>query len=339
MGMLAGVGETIANPYLLIRPFMRREAVLSSRIEGTLTSLSDLFRHEASGRRRPTGDVIEVFNYVKALERGLALLETIPISLRLVNEVHKVLLEGARGYEKRPGELRNEIVWIGSEGTALGEARFVPAPPSYVRDLMEDWERFANEGPALPPLIQCALLHYQIEAIYPYFDGNGRLGRLLIAHFLYWKGILPKPLLYLSAYFEHNRKVYYDQLFDLSVTGNWEAWLSYFLAGVIEQSQDAWRRTRQLRDLQERYRRLLQENRASASTLRLSDELFALPYVTAPTAAKALGVTPEGARIILSRLVEVGIVEVVAGTWPRMYVAKELLNILDAAKAADIAKQ
>ena len=163
---LAGVGETIPNPHLLTGPFMRREAVLSSRIEGTQASLSDLFMYEAS--RRARGDVLEVRNYVSALEEGLALLETLPASLRLINALHSTLLRGVRGQEKRPGELRTEQVWLGSAGTPLKEARFIPPPPHLVRDAILDWERFANESIEMPPLVQCALLHYQFEAIHPY---------------------------------------------------------------------------------------------------------------------------------------------------------------------------
>ncbi len=334
VGMLAGVGETIPNPHLLIRPFVRREAVLSSRIEGTQASLSDLFLHEAGDMRRPKGDVVEVVNYVRALEQGIQLLERLPISVRLMNEIHAVLLQGVRGQEKRPGELRNEPVWIGSEGTSLGEARYVPPPASMVRDLMQDLEQFCNDDLELPPLVQCALLHYQFEAIHPYLDGNGRIGRLLITLFLCWKGVLPKPLLYLSAYFERDRTAYYDQLLNLSATGNWEAWLSYFLRGVAQQAQDAIRRIRSVRELQEKYRQLLQERRESANALRMVDELFASPFMTAGRAARMLGITPEGARGILERLAQAGVVERVQGTWPHLYVARELLQAIEEPEAS-----
>ena len=215
---LAGVGETIQNPYLLIRPFVRREAVLSSRIEGTQASIYDLFRYEASSGRRPNGDVQEVANYVEALEKGLELLEGLPISLRLINQLHEVLMRGVRGGESRPGELRDEQVWIGTR-TPSREARYIPPPADQLRDLLLDWELFVNEPGSLPALFQCAMMHYQFEAIHPYRDGNGRIGRLLIPLFLYERDVLPKPLLYLSAYFERDRNVYYDQLLNVSVTG------------------------------------------------------------------------------------------------------------------------
>lgn len=329
VAMLAGVGETIPNPHLLIRPFVRREAVLSSRIEGTQASLSDLFLHEASGMRRPKGDVFEVMNYVRALEHGLKLLDSLPVCLRLINEVHRVLLQGVRGQEKKPGELRNELVWIGSDGTALGTARYVPPPASLVRDLMLDLERFANEESRLPPLAQCALLHYQFEAIHPYPDGNGRIGRLLITLFLCWKRILPKPLLYLSAYFERNRVLYYDQLFDVSASGDWGAWLSYFFQGVAEQARDAIQRIRNVRELQDKYQRLLLERHESGNALRLVDYLFASPFVTMGAAAQTLNITYVGARGILERLRKAGIVERIEGSWPHIYVARELLGVIE----------
>ena len=325
---LSGVGETIPNPSLLIRPLMRREAVLSSRIEGTQASLDDLFRFEATGLRRPKGDVAEVFNYVSALEEGIGLLEQLPISLRLINHVHAVLMQGVRGQEKYPGQLRTGQVWIGAAGTPIEQARFVPPPPHLLMEAIGDWERFANETVLLPPLVQCALLHYQFEAIHPYLDGNGRIGRLLIALFLYAKGVLRTPLLYLSAYFEADRQAYYDQLLRVSATGDWSTWLEYFLTGVTEQATDALFRTRQLREMHDRYRSLLQESRESINAVRLVDEMFAMPFMTAPQASRVLGITTAGARRVLDRLAERGLVKLSPGSWPRLYVADELLEAL-----------
>ncbi|MSQ22179.1 MAG: Fic family protein [Dehalococcoidia bacterium] len=330
VAMLAGIGETIPNPHLLILPFVRREAILSSRIEGTQASLSDLFIHEASGRRQAKGDVNEVINYIAAMGHGIELLVKLPICVRLLNEIHLVLLQGVRGQEQHPGELRNEIVWIGSEHTPISEARYVPPPPDIVRDLMEDLERFANEELKLPPLIQCALLHYQFETIHPYLDGNGRIGRLLITLFLYWKGMLPKPLLYLSAYFERTRINYYDQLLNLSATGDWEAWLNYFFDGVYEQAQDAIRRIRRIREVQDKYKALLLEHHETANALRLVDGLMATSFTSVGTAARILGVTHAGASGILERLRAIGIVTKLENIWPRLYVASELLDAIDA---------
>lgn len=328
---LAGVGETLPNPHLLIRPFLSREAVLSSRIEGTQASISDVFLFEVSGARRDRrGDTGEVVNYIRALEYGLSRLEELPVCVRLANEMHAILLKGVRGKEKTPGTLRSKQVWIGSEGTTIEEARFIPPPANLIRDLLTDWERFLNEDLEIPPLIRCALMHYQFEAIHPYLDGNGRIGRLLITLLLCAERVLSTPLLYLSAYFEHNRQAYYDELYNVSATGQWEPWLRFFLDGVAEQAQDALLRSRRIRQLQEQYRDLLQQKRASGNALRLLDELFASPVITVPVASRTLGVTPAGARLILERLAEAGIVEVLPDRWPRFYVARELLATIEA---------
>ena len=332
---LAGVGETIQNPHLLIRPFVRREAVLSSRIEGTQASISDLFRFEVSRGRRPNADVEEVANYVQALNHGLDLLEELPISVRLINQVHSVLMSGVRGGERRPGELRDEQVWIGPSGTPIEEARYVPPPPGQVRDLLFDWERFVNESDTIPALFQCAMMHYQFEAIHPYLDGNGRIGRLLITLFLCARGILPKPLLYLSAYFERDRNAYYDQLFRVSATGDWETWIVYFLRGVEQQARDAQVRVRRLRDLQEQKRQVLLERRETANALLLLDEIFARPIITAVEAATLIGVTATGARRILERLVQAGVLEELGDEWPRLYIATELLELIEAPTALE----
>lgn len=328
---LAGAGETIPNPHLLTQPFVRREAVLSSRIEGTQASLSDLYLYEASRKARM--DVLEVHNYVRALEEGIELLDKLPICLRLINSLHATLLSGVRGERERPGELRTEQVWIGRQGTPLEEARFVPPPPSHLNDALDHWERFANEDLQMPPLVQCALLHYQFEAIHPYRDGNGRIGRLLIVLFLCARKILPVPLLYLSAYFERDRERYYDELLNVSATGDWDAWLHYFLDGVIQQSSDSLRRARQVRELHEEYRSQVLDRRGSANSLKLVDLMFTRPYITAPTASAELGITHAGARRILDRFVEMGLLHLIPNTWPRVYGALELVGVIDAPEA------
>ncbi len=327
---LAGVGETTPNPQLLLRPFLRREAVLSSRIEGTQALLSDVFQFEASGGERDYRDAREVWNYVRALERGAEMLADLPLCVRLVNEVHECLMANARGEDKRPGQLRDMQVYIAPEGGRIGDARFIPPPASYVPDLLADWERYLNEDIQVPPLIRCALMHYQFEAIHPYMDGNGRLGRLLIMLFLREQRVLPDPLLYLSVYFERKRNEYYDHLLQVSVSGDWEPWLTFFLSGVVEQAQDATDRLRQIRDLQEQYRLHLQALNASGNLLRLGDELFANPYMRVSTATRLLGITPQGARGILDRLVASGIVEHIPGSRPRLYLARELLTLIEA---------
>jgi len=334
VGTLAGVGETLQNPHLLITPFLRREAVLSSRIEGTQASISDVFIFEAGGERADAPDTREVVNYVHALNLGLERLNELPICVRLTNEVHARLMHGARGEDKTPGQLREHQNWIGTRGTNIEDARFIPPPPELVSDLMADWERFVNEDLEMPALIQCALMHYQFEAIHPYLDGNGRIGRLLITLFLCAREVLPTPLLYLSAYFDKRRDDYINHLFRVSATGEWEPWITFFLRGVEQQARDALIRSRRVRELHQRYVQLLQSKRESANALRLLDILFANPYVTAPRASELLGVTHAGAQGILNRLVRAGVLEHISGRWPRLYVARELLRVIEVPIAA-----
>ena len=329
VAMLAGVGETLPNPHLLINPFVRREAVLSSKIEGTQSSLSDLYLYEATrGRRDPVGDALEVANYVEALEHGIAALEKLPLSVRLMNQIHEHLLANVRGEDKMPGTLRTRQVWIGEDGTTWEGARFVPPPAELVRDLLTDLEVFLNEELEMPPLIQAALMHYQFEAIHPYLDGNGRMGRLLIPLLLCANEVLPTPLLYLSAYFEKHRADYYDRLLKVSEQGAWEDWLRFFLLGVAEQARDAVLRSRKLRQLQEHYRSLLQDLGASGNVLRLLDELFVSPITTAAVTSQTLGVSDAGARGILRKLVDAGILREYRDVWPRYFLATELLDVV-----------
>ena len=330
VGTLAGVGETVPNPHLLIRPFLRREAVLSSRIEGTVASLSDVFAYEAAGRSQQGGDVAEVMNYVTTLEYGIDRLETLPISLRLVNELHQRLLSGVRGQRRQPGEFRQEQVWIGGLGSSIQDARFVPPPPTHLPDLFGDWERFVNESTDMPPLIRCALMHYQIETIHPYSDGNGRIGRLLIILFLYSRRLLPLPLLYLSAYFERDRQRYYDELYNVSATGDWERWIRYFLDGVYQEARDTLERIRRVRALSEQWRELLHSRRESANALRLLEEVLVHPIMTASQASGFLGISDAGARRVLDRLIQAGVVVRMTSAWPHLYVAESLLEEINA---------
>ena len=247
---LAGVARTLPNPHLLIAPFIRREAVLSSRIEGTQASLSDLFFFEASGTiPSQVPDVQEVLNYVKALEYGLERLKDLPISLRLFREVHERLIDGVRGEHLTPGEFRHSQNWIGPPGCTLMDAVFVPPPELEMLEALSDLEKYLHTPSPLPLLIRLALFHYQFEAIHPFLDGNGRIGRLLLTFLLCAEGLLPQPLLYLSAYFERNRKLYYHLLLSVSHSGKWTDWIVFFLNGVAEQSRDAIKRSHQLMDL------------------------------------------------------------------------------------------
>jgi Fic family protein len=231
LGELKGVGQRLPNPRLLINPFLRREAVLSSRIEGTTTGLQQLLLFETAPSDEPgDADVREVANYVAALELGFSLLERLPVSLRLIRQIHERLMEGVRGQEQRPGEFRHIPNLIGHRGATPDTARFVPPPVKEMHEALHDLERYIGEHrDDLPFLIQLALVHYQFEVIHPFMDGNGRVGRLLIALQLRERAYLPQPLLYLSAYFEYHRDAYRDHLLAVSRSGTWTQWIDFFL--------------------------------------------------------------------------------------------------------------
>jgi Fic family protein len=332
---LEGVGETLPNPDLLIQPFLRREAVLSSSIEGTQTLLSDLLIYEASNEAQDRkGDAREVLNYVDALRHGLARLHDLPISTRLVNEMHSVLMRDVRGGQAEPGELRTRQVYIGVPNSRVELARYIPPPATYVTDLLSDWERFVNvEAPEMPPLVEAALMHYQFEAIHPYLDGNGRLGRLLIVLHLAAREVLRTPLLYLSGYFERHREEYMDHLLRISVTGDWAPWLAFFLTAVREQARDALARSRKVRELHTSYRERLVTRSDPGNALRLLDQLFVTPIATPSQTAMALGITRAGARGLLDRFVRAGVLEVLMSVRPRFYMARELVEVIDAPTA------
>ncbi len=231
LGELSGTARLLRNPYLLIAPYVRREAVSSSRIEGTQASLSDLFFFEAAEADEPeVPDVREVRNYVQAMEHGIKVLADLPVSVRLVRQIHEILMQGVRGEHSAPGELRRTQNWIGPKGCALNDATYVPPPATEIRKALSDWEKYYHSDPTDPPLIQCALMHYQFEAIHPFLDGNGRIGRLLITFLLYERQILSQPLLYLSSFFEKNRDEYYERLLMVSKRGSWRGWFEFFFA-------------------------------------------------------------------------------------------------------------
>ncbi len=331
LGQLSGLGQNLPNPHLLIGPFMRLEAVLSSRIEGTQASLSDLLYFEAVPDAEPrVGDVREVSNYVRALEHGLARQKTLPMSLRLIREMHAILLGGVRGQERTPGEFRRTQNWIGPPGCTLNDATFVPPPPQELMESLGALERYLHAKSDLPPLVRLALVHYQFEAIHPFLDGNGRIGRLLITLLLCLEGILPGPLLYLSAYFEKHRDDYYAGLLGVSCEGTWSRWIEFFLRGVAEQSMDAVQRATRLMALRENYRSRLGKTRSSAYPLRLAEELFAYPAVSVPQVGRLLGITHRAAQLNVNKLVGAGILREVTGRKRnRIYVADEIVSAIE----------
>ncbi len=327
---LSGLGRYLPNPHLLIAPYTRREAVLSSRIEGTRVSLSELLLDEVEEGAAPRADDErqEVRNYVLALEHGLARLhDGFPLSLRLVREIHWRLMAGVRGEYATPGEFRRSQNLIGPTGSTPDTAPYVPPPPDRLMETLGDWERFLHARGNLPDLVQCALMHEQFEAIHPFLDGNGRVGRLLIPLFLVERGRLSQPLLYLSAYIEAHRQDYYDLLQGVRTDGNWEAWIRFFLDGVTSTAQAAVRQSGNLMDLREAFRaRLLGKPRA----LALLDGLFVNPYVTVPRAVRILGVSDPTARQAVRILEDEGMLEEVSGrTWRRLYLARPILRAVE----------
>ena len=329
---LAGTARMLPNPHLLIGPFIRREAVLSSRIEGTQASLSDLLFFEASGSVDPKApDVREVANYVKAMEYGLARLQKFPLSLRFIRELHERLMHGVRVEHLTPGEFRRSQNWIGLPGCTLTDATYVPPPVKEMDEALSQFEAYLHAPSEFPLLIRLAGIHYQFEAIHPFLDGNGRIGRLLITLLLCKEGALKEPLLYLSAFFERNRSEYYRVLLAVSQTGSWADWISFFLRGVTEQSRDAVARSGRLLQLWQNYRHEFQSARSSALQLRLVDQLFAYPAITAAQAAKLLHVTHRSAQLNIDKLIGRGILKEATGKQRnRVFVALEIVKIIEA---------
>lgn len=334
LGELAGLGRAISNPHLLIGPFVRREAVLSSRIEGTQADITDLYAYEAGqlllpGIKQPPpqSDVREVSNYVRALEYGLERVKSLPVSLRLMRELHQHLLEGVRGEQAAPGNFRRKQNWIGRPDCTLKEADFVPPPLVEMGEALDVFEKYLHSRNDYPPLVRLALIHYQFEAIHPFVDGNGRIGRLLISLLLVHWNLLPLPLLYLSAYFFRNRQSYYDLLLAVSERDAWHEWVCFFLRGVAEQAHDAISRTKRLQDLEKEWRQRLTQARASSLSLRLMEQLFDTPLVTIPQAQRMLGVTYHGARHNVQKLAEAGILRQLDEiSHPKIFIAQDIVQ-------------
>jgi len=325
---LSGLGRQLPSPHLLIAPYVRREAVLSSRIEGTRASLSDVLLDEIqSSTPKEDADVREVRNYVTALEYGIKRLQELPLSLRLVRELHERLMKGVRGEYATPGEFRRSQNWIGPPGSTPSTAPYVPPPPDEMMKVLREWELFLQERGKIPDLVHCALMHEQFEAIHPFLDGNGRVGRLLIILFLIERERLSQPLLYLSAYIEAHRQEYYDLLQRVRTHGHWSSWLHYFLTGVAEIARDAVVRAGELMDLRERFRKKLSDK---SKALALLDALFVNPYITVAKAAETLGVSNPTARQTVEILEEKGMLEEVsARKWNRLYLARPIMSIID----------
>ena len=304
LGLLQGLGILIRDPSLLIGPYLRREALASSRIEGTQASLSDVLQAEIDDESR-TDDTGEVERYLEATAQAYELAKTLPITQRLVLQVHATLLRGVRGEEKSPGEFRRTPVWVGHTGATPDTAVFVPPLPAHLPELMQDWEIFVNdEGRALPPLIQAALMHYQFETIHPFLDGNGRIGRLLINLLLMERDRLAMPLLYLSNYFETHRDAYYERLQGVRERGDIDAWLVFFLEAVKSQAGDAVARSRRLVEIRESYHSEAIKERSNLA--RLVEIIVRNPFVTVRSVQVQLEMTNQGARNLIRSAVDRG---------------------------------
>jgi Fic family protein len=329
IGRLAGEGRRLPNPHLLIRPFIRREAVLSSRIEGTQATLGELLAAEAGvAVERSPEDLREVANYVVALEYGVGRLGTLPLSLRLVRELHGKLLAGVRGNSATPGAFRRSQNWIGPAGCTLKDASFVPPPADRLMECLGAWETFLHDD-SLPPLAHAALAHSQFEAIHPFLDGNGRVGRLLITLLLIAKGVLPAPLLYLSAYFEVTRQEYYARLLAVTEKGQWEEWLHYFFRGVTGQAEDALGRIQRIDALLVRWREQLAGASSKLPWLAL-DRFTENPFWTVNGLAARLGVAFTTAQRAIDQLESAGVVVLATeAKRNRVYCARAILDILD----------
>ena len=332
LSRLATLAGAFPFPRLLIQPFMRREAVLSSRIEGTRASLAELYTYESAqlSMFETSEDVREVHNYVTALDYGLERLQTLPISLRLIREIHEKLMTGVRGGNLTPGEFRRSQNWIGPAGSTLMTATYVPPPIDEMNQVLGDLERFIHTGTELPALVCAAMIHYQFEAIHPFLDGNGRVGRLLMALlFTEWK-LLPQPLLNLSVYFERYRQEYYDHLLAVSQRGAWEAWLRFFLRGVSAQARDSLVRMERLEAMRVRYQPWVETDRNAERMGAVVDFLFSKPILSAKQLAGGLGMPFKTARQYLEKLVQAGILREVTGyARNQIYRADEIFSALD----------
>ena len=331
LGELSGIGKLLPNPYLLISPYIRREAVASSHIEGTRASLHDLYYFEATGREKPDKkDVLEVENYVKAMQNGLNLLQKLPVSVRLICEIHSVLMKNVRGGYASPGELRRSQNWIGPLGCTLDNATYVPPPVDEMKQSLSELERFLNTDLDMPPLIQCALMHYQFEAIHPFLDGNGRIGRLLITFFLCERGILPQPLLYLSTFFDAYRDEYYRNLIDVSRYGKWHPWIRFFLRGIAVQAKSAIDNSREILLIYDEYIETLKRTKKIPDiAFKLIDELFVNPVISIPELCKRWKLAYNTVKRGVQRLQQLEIIhEITENKRNRLFVARKLMNIL-----------
>lgn len=316
LGRLDGATDALPDPDLFVFMYVRKEAVLSSQIEGTQASLIDVleFESQALEPENPQ-DVAEVVNYVAAINYGLKRLPDLPVSLRLIREIHQELMQGVRGAEKNPGEFRRSQNWIGVGGCSLKDATYVPPPPHEMIKCLDNLEKFLHDPQPIPVLIRVGLAHAQFETIHPFLDGNGRTGRLLITFLLCEQNILQRPLLYISYFFKKHRAEYYQHLQAVRDNGNWEDWLKFFLRGVYEVAQEAAATARKIVNLKEEHRQLLLSNmgRKSGNAIALLESLYFKPIFTVEHAETITKLTYPNANVLVKKLIEFGLVKEITG--------------------------
>ncbi|HUC61185.1 MAG TPA: Fic family protein [Alphaproteobacteria bacterium] len=331
VGELSGIGRTLPNPFFLIRPYMRMEAIASSKIEGTVTTLSELFEFEAGADSvQARADTKEVHNYIRALEYGLKRIHELPISTRFISELHGILMSDvspARGAQFQPGAFKIDQNWIGAR--LIQNARFVPPPQIESMTALGELEKYINEKTdSLPLIVKLALIHYQFEAIHPFPDGNGRVGRILIPLLLCDRNEMSQPLLYLSPYFEKNYAEYIDRMLDISRRGAWEAWIEFFLIGIEQSCKKAIKKAHTLQDLYAGYRARIQTARSSALLARIVDALFDAPATNIPYTMARLGITYNSAKNNIQRLIDCGILEAeTIQRRPKWFYANEIIEV------------
>jgi Fic family protein len=329
LSRLAALAGNFPFPRLLIQPFIRNEAVISSRIEGTRASLEDLYTYETTQLSflEQTGDVREVYNYVRATDYGLERLNSLPVSLRLIRELHGKLMENVRGGTLTPGEFRRSQNWIGPAGSTPSSAPYVPPPVEEMHQALDALEKFIHSDTQIPVLVRAGMIHYQFEAIHPFLDGNGRVGRLLIVLLLCEWGLLSQPLLNLSAYIDLYRQEYYDRLLAVSQRGDWDAWLRFFLRGVSEQARDGVARMERLQTLRLQYQPVVDADRKPERMSAVVDFLFSRPIFSIRQASGGLGIPFRNTEPFIERLVHAGVLREITGyARNRIFQADEILR-------------
>ncbi len=331
LARLDGIITVLPNPDIFIAMYVKKEALLSAQIEGTQASLEGVLEFEANlTPKEDINDIKEVVNYIKALNYGIERLKELPMSLRLIKEIHRILVEGTRGSSKTPGEFRTSQNWIGPPGASLVEAIFVPPPPDMVISAMGELENFFYEHDQIPPLIKIALIHAQFETIHPFLDGNGRIGRLLITFYLYWKDILSKPLLYLSFYLKKNRAEYYDLLMKVRMEGAWEEWTKFFLRGIGEISGEAADTAREIIKLKEDLiTKLYEKSISSVYAIKLIDLLFDTPLIDVKNVVEKLNISKETANELVKKFETLSVLKEITGKQRyKKYLFKDYVDII-----------